>query len=81
MTEETLAVRERYVAAGLVVRQLHRIPDDHLGIELEFLFLLTRLAVEAAQAGDAETVLARLAERRDFIEAHFHAGCPASRND
>ena len=65
-----------YLKAGLVVQHLHRIPDNHLGIEPEFLFHLTRLAVDAADAGDAETVLAKLAERRSFIDGHFSRWAP-----
>jgi len=76
MTEETLAVREGYLKAGLVVQQLHRIPDDHLGIELEFLFFLTSAAAQAASSGDGETVMHRLAERRSFIEQHFSRWAP-----
>lgn len=76
MTDETLAVREGYLKAGLVVQQLHRIPDDHLGIELEFLFFLTNAAAQAASSGDGETVVRRLAERQSFIEQHFSCWVP-----
>ncbi len=76
MTDETLAVREGYLKAGLVVQQLHRIPDDHLGIELGFLFFLTSTAAQAAGSGDGEMVMRRLAERRSFLDQHFSRWAP-----
>ncbi|MBL0123605.1 MAG: molecular chaperone TorD family protein [Betaproteobacteria bacterium] len=36
MTEETLAVRAFYLGAGMAVQNLNQVPDDHLGIELNF---------------------------------------------
>lgn len=48
MSEETLAVREACAKSGHVVERLNSLPDDHLGIELEFLFALTRGAADAA---------------------------------
>lgn len=76
MTDVTLAVRDDYLKAGLAVRRLNRIPDDHLGIELEFLYFLTTAALDAAESGDGETVLGKLAERRDFIESHYSRWAP-----
>lgn len=63
MGEETLAVREAYARSGLVVERLNSLPDDHLGVELEFLFSLTRAA---ADAEDDETAAGFLDERQEF---------------
>ena len=54
MTEETLVVRALYLNAGMVVQNLHRVPDDHLGIELEFLYWLTQQA--ANETSDARAI-------------------------
>lgn len=70
MTEETLAVRRRYLDAGLAVERLNQIPDDHAGVELEFLYFLTRRAAEAAERGDPAGAAAALDERRAFVADH-----------
>ena len=70
MSEETLAVRDAYSKSGLVVERLNSLPDDHLGVELEFLFALTRAA---ADADDEMEAMRLLAERSQFIERHLAA--------
>lgn len=47
MQEETLAVRKKYMEAGLVVHPDRSFPDDHIGAELEFVFYLCQKAAEA----------------------------------
>lgn len=72
MTEETLAVRAMYFEAGMSVECLNRIPDDHLGIELEFLYWLTQRAIAATEA---ERV--RWLDLRDrFIRDHYSKWVP-----
>lgn len=70
MSEETLAVRDAYSKSGLVVERLNSLPDDHLGVELEFLFALTRAA---ADADDEMEEMRLLAERSQFIQRHLAA--------
>ena len=70
MSEETLAVRDAYRKSGLVVERLNSLPDDHLGVELEFLFALTRAA---ADADDEMETMRLLAERSQFIQRHLAA--------
>ena len=53
---ETLDVRYWYRSAGLEIAALHHEPDDHIGLELEFIGLLL-------ERGDAETAVA-------FARAH-----------
>ncbi|MBX3673249.1 MAG: molecular chaperone TorD family protein [Burkholderiales bacterium] len=67
VSEETLAVREAYARSGLVVERLNSLPDDHLGVELEFLFALTRAAADADDAAESSRLLA---ERREFVRLH-----------
>lgn len=68
MSEETLAVRDAYGKSGLVVERLNCLPDDHLGVELEFLFALTRAA---ADADNVTETLRLIAERSEFIQSHL----------
>lgn len=76
MTSETLDVRARYLEAGVVVEQLNRIPDDHVGIELEFLYVLTSRALKSFLAGEVEAADAALAARSSFLEQHFARWAP-----
>jgi TorA maturation chaperone TorD len=67
VSEETLAVRDAYAKSGMVVERLNSLPDDHLGVELEFLFALTRAA---ADADDPAAAAKLLTERDDFVQRH-----------
>lgn len=72
MTEETMGVRAMYLDAGMAVQNLNRIPDDHLGIELEFLYWLTQQVAE--ETGEAR---ARLFEHRErFLRDHYSKWVP-----
>ncbi|WPC67593.1 molecular chaperone TorD family protein [Rhodoferax ferrireducens] len=72
MTEETMGVRTMYLDAGMAVQNLNRIPDDHLGIELEFLYCLTQKVAE--ETGEAR---ARLLEHRErFLRDHYSKWVP-----
>jgi TorA maturation chaperone TorD len=77
MTEDTLDVRRRYLEAGVAVRDLGRTPDDHLGIELEFLHFLTLQAALAEARGDEAARDRALAQRASFVEEHAALWMPA----
>ncbi len=77
MTDETLDVRRRYLEAGVAVRELGRTPDDHLGVELEFLHLLTLLAAQAQAIGDEAACRDALARRETFLREHAARWMPA----
>lgn len=81
MTEETLAVRRQYVDAGLARRSDVRIPDDHLGLELDFLFFLKREAVSAQAVGDDATVQSARARRAGFVRDHLSQWVPRFASD
>jgi TorA maturation chaperone TorD len=72
MTEETMGVRAIYLDAGMAVQNLNRIPDDHLGIELEFLYWLTQQVAE-----ETREARARLLEHRErFLRDHYSKWVP-----
>lgn len=77
MTDETIDVRKRYLDAGMAVRELHSIPDDHIGIELEFLFYLTGKILSLHESGmDGES--SRYYEMREsFLREHCRLWFPA----
>lgn len=70
MTEDTLDVRRRYLQAGVAVRELDHTPDDHLGVELEFLHFLSLQALEAAMRDDAAACDLALERREEFVRGH-----------
>ena len=68
MQEQTVAVRKKYLEAGLVVHPERSFPDDHIGAELEFVFYLCQRSVEAQEAGERETLL-RMQQK--FFQEHL----------
>lgn len=77
MTDETLDVRRRYLEAGVAVRELNRTPDDHLGVELEFLHFLTLQAAQAEASGEKAARDQALACRQAFLSEHAARWMPA----
>ncbi len=75
--ESTLQVRALYEAFGVQAPALHREPDDHLALELDFLAALSERAVEAARGGDGEQLERCLQAQRDFLRDHLLAWAPA----
>ena len=68
MQEETLAVRKKYLEAGLIVHPDRSFPDDHIGAELEFLFYLCQRTAEAKEPEQQEAFL-KMQER--FFQQHL----------
>ena len=69
MQEETLAVRKKYMEAGLVVHPDRSFPEDHIGAELEFIFYLCQ---KAAEAGKIEDLYPWLKIQQDFFQEHLN---------
>jgi putative dimethyl sulfoxide reductase chaperone len=76
MTEETLAVRKRYLDAGLALKNLFQMPDDHISIELDFLYYLTERLLELSEKGDNTEIEKHLKLRHDFLMSHFILWAP-----
>jgi TorA maturation chaperone TorD len=68
MQPETVAVRRKYMEAGLVVNPEQSFPDDHIGAELEFVFYLCQ---KAARAEEAEAREALLKMQQNFFREHL----------
>lgn len=80
--EETLQVRAEYRAAGLEAPRLNREPDDHLGLELNFLELCLRNGeYRRARTFMDEHVMqwapAMLADGEEAADTDFYAGIMA----
>jgi TorA maturation chaperone TorD len=73
--ESTLHVREWYRRFGLEMKKLHSEPDDHIGLELEFLAHLAKLGAAASQqTGQAPGEL--LDAQRAFMAEHLMRWAP-----
>ncbi|QDR81687.1 TorD/DmsD family molecular chaperone [Sporomusa termitida] len=77
MQETTLAVRKKYRAAGLLVRNFNREPDDHIGLELEFIYYLNQQAAAALARQQAAAVLAAIDRQQQFLAEHLSQWVPA----
>ena len=72
---ETLDVRYWYRSAGLQLARLHRDPDDHIGLELEFIgLLLERGDAQTAAAFTREHPLAWVDRWVDAVKANARCG-------
>jgi len=76
MTDETIDVRKRYLDAGMAVKDLYSIPDDHIGIELEFIYYLTQKTIELFERGEREEASRLFELRSDFLKEHMAKWLP-----
>ena len=53
MSEITIQVRKYYLDASMAAKELHRVPDDHIALELEFMAWLADEAARNLKKGDA----------------------------
>lgn len=79
--EETLEVRQEYRKYGLNTRECNPEPDDHVGLELDFMYHLTQLASERFAAGDRPGLAAVLQDQRRFLDQHLLQWVPKFSDD
>jgi TorA maturation chaperone TorD len=73
MGASTADVQMRYRAAGLDVDTGFKDAPDHIAAELEFMHFLIFKAMEAADKGDDDHVVANLTNQQAFLEIHLGA--------
>ena len=66
MQEITGEVRQFYLEQGLIMQRLNTMPDDHLGVELEFLLYMSRKMLE-----QPEQALSYAGTQREFLRKHI----------
>ncbi|AQP45226.1 TorD/DmsD family molecular chaperone [Tessaracoccus flavus] len=71
---ETLQVRAAYRELGLQAPRLNKEPDDHIGLELEFVAAAYLRAVELLDAGESAQDVLAVADR--FIRDHLVQWAP-----
>jgi len=69
--EQTLQVRKWYRRFGLELENLHKEPDDHIGLEMMFVAHLARLAIQALEDQDDEKFEQALENQRMFLSEHL----------
>jgi TorA maturation chaperone TorD len=75
--ERTLQVRHWYERFGLQAELQGHEPDDHIGLELNFLAYLSSLALRALESGDTAAVKENLKAQEDFLTQHLSQWVPA----
>ena len=70
-SEETLEVRNAYRKYNLVHKNLGREPDDHIGLELDFLHKLSEMAKEKAESVDETGLAEILQDQMAFLDEHL----------
>jgi TorA maturation chaperone TorD len=71
MQAMAIQVREQYRSAGLEVKRLNREPDDHIGLELEFMYYLNHQASAALMTQSVPALLAALERQDGFLTRHL----------
>lgn len=74
--EHTLQVRESYRALSLQTARLHHEPDDHIGLELEFVAHTCLRALDALELGPDNDVQRYLALGGEFLREHLQQWAP-----
>lgn len=70
MGETTIAVRKEYLTTGHISGKPVHIPEDHLAVEVDYLFCLSQETLQLVQAGDTEQALRLSEEQRGFLQRH-----------
>ena len=69
--EKTLQVRNWYLRYGLEPENLHKEPDDHIGLELAFLAHLAQRGLQAIEQNDPAVFEDAIAAQRGFLTEHL----------
>ncbi|WP_434512501.1 TorD/DmsD family molecular chaperone [Desulfitobacterium sp. AusDCA] len=74
--KETLEVRKAYLKYNLMSPKFGQEPDDHLGLELDFLYELSKQAVENYYEENIEDIRYILEDQKAFLEEHLKKWVP-----
>lgn len=76
MQAVTMEVREQYRGAGLEVKKLNNEPDDHIGLEFEFMYHLNVKALAALQREDLTAMFTAVDQQERFLTEHLSQWVP-----
>ena len=80
-SKETLKVRDAYRKYNLLHRRFGHDPDDHIGLELDFMHKLCEMAKEKTEGTDGKELLEILEDQKAFLEDHLLKWIPAWSKD
>jgi TorA maturation chaperone TorD len=69
--EETLQVRTIYLKNQLMSLQNGREPEDHLGLELDFMYQLSNLATDLLKDKNVKQLHSNLRDQQRFLKEHL----------
>lgn len=69
--EETLKVRNAYLKYAFIPKYYGQEADDHLGLELDFMFQLTQMAMDELEKGNESDFIQILTDQKAFLEEHL----------
>lgn len=70
-TDVTMQVRRFYEQCGMEVVRRNTVPNDHVGLELEFMAALCAREADAREAGDTALAQSLRDTQCDFLEVHL----------
>jgi putative dimethyl sulfoxide reductase chaperone len=74
--EQTLAVRQVFRSYGLVLATAPANPEDHIGLELDFMYHTCSLAMEQLKAGNVVALEQICRDQLAFLNEHLLAWAP-----
>ena len=78
MQDSRNEVAALYAAKGVTpAEDMYRMPEDHLGLLLEYMALLCEECAACLPSGNGERVKASLAEQQAFLKEHLNNWAPA----
>ncbi|AKN31986.1 dehydrogenase [Clostridium carboxidivorans P7] len=73
--KETMEVRDMYVKYSFISENYLYEPDDHIGLELDFMSKLIELSIEAYEKSDEEKFLKVIKDEEFFLSNHLLKWC------
>jgi putative dimethyl sulfoxide reductase chaperone len=71
MQDETFDVRAAYARSGFQVAKSHNVPDDSIGIELEFMCVLNKTCIDAFNEQNYSKALMLASAQKEFCDNHL----------
>lgn len=69
--KQTLEVRDWYRRFGLELENLHKEPDDHIGLEMSFIAYMADLGIKVLEEQDEEKYQLLNDAKRQFLSGHL----------
>lgn len=71
MQDTTVKLRNQYLESGMVADGIVNLPEDHLAIELEYIYSLAQEALQLLECNETRDFLQNLEKQREFIQGRI----------